>query len=582
LVARVLWSRGYRDEAAVEAFRDVRLTGLHDPSLLADCDRAAVRLLTAARGGERIVIYGDYDVDGVCASAILFHVLRAVAPRCEVRTYVPHRVDEGYGLHAEAIGQLCAEGARVIVSVDCGVTAFEAARAARAAGVDLIISDHHETAKDPARSAGPPKMPEAFAVVHPRDPRGAYPFGELCGAAVAFKLAWRLATMAHGTARLSDTLRSLLLDMLALAALGTVADVVPLVGENRIIVRHGLRRIRSTSLVGLSALIEASNLAGENIDSEKVGFILGPRLNACGRMGHAKDAVEMLTSAGRERALEIARELSKLNETRRRTERAILEEACEAAERAGMTRDDRRAIVLASDEWHAGVVGIVCSRMVERYCRPTILMRRAEGVCHGSGRSIDGFNLHEGLSACAGMLTKFGGHEMAAGLALEASRLGEFAEAFIGHANERIGAEALTPSMRVDCEARLEEMTVEALEQLEGLSPFGRGNAPPRVVVRGVEVARPPEAMGARGDHLKVFVRDGSRELRVVGFGWGERRESLRAGARVDVVIEPKVNRWNGTARVEGELKDIHHRGAENNEEVVGRVWPSDSERHRA
>ncbi len=563
LVARLLWHRGFRDDAALLAFRDVRMTGLHDPSLLHDCDRAAERLLNAARAGEPIVIYGDYDVDGVSATAILFHLLKTVAPACDVRTYVPHRLDEGYGLHVEAIQQLAADGARVVVSVDCGVTAFAPAQAARDAGIDLIITDHHTMApapSEPQAQAPGSSLPDAYALVHPRDPRnprGPYPFGDLCGAGVAFKLAWRIATLAEGNARLSESTRTVLLDAMALAALGTVADIVPLVGENRIIARHGLRRIRSTNLVGLKALIEASDLAGENVTAEKVGFILGPRLNACGRMGHAKDAIEMLTVAGPTRAMEIARGLSQLNDERRRTERKIFDQACEAAEQAGMTRDDRRAIVLAADEWHAGVVGIVCSRLVERFQRPTILMQRHDGQCHGSGRSIDGFNLHDGLAACAGMLTKFGGHEMAAGLAMESSRLDEFADAFTLHANERIGVDQLTPSLRVDCEARLEEITQGAAEQIEEMGPFGRGNPTANVVLRNVEIARSPESMGARGDHLRFFIRDGTREMRIVAFGWGERGRELRGGMRVDVVIEPKINRWNGTSRVEAELRDL-------------------------
>lgn len=555
LVARLLWHRGLRDDAAVTAFRDVRMTGLHDPGLLFDADRAAERILHAARAGDRIVIYGDYDVDGVSASAILFHMLRAVCPACDVRTYVPHRLDEGYGLHVDAVRALASEGARLIVSVDCGITAFEPALAAREAGVDLIITDHHTFAA--SSSAAEDQLPEAFAIVHPRHPRGEYPFADLCGAGVAFKVAWRIATLAEGSPRLSEPLRNVLLDALALASLGTVADVVPLLGENRVIARHGMRRLKSTNLVGLRALIEASDLAGENVNAEQVGFILGPRLNACGRMGHARDAVEMLTVAPPARAMEIARDLSKLNEQRRRTERAIFKQACEAAEQAGMTRDDHRAIVLAHEDWHAGVVGIVCSRLVERYQRPTILLQRNGTECHGSGRSIDGYNLHDGLAACAGCLSRFGGHEMAAGLTLEADRLDAFAESFVRHANEHVSIDWLVPSLRVDCEARIDELSTESAGQIEELGPFGRGNPAARIVLRNVEIARAPESMGARGDHLRFFIRDGRREMRIVAFGWGERGRELRGGMRIDAVVEPKVNRWNGSARVEAELHDL-------------------------
>ena len=555
LVSRLLWARGYRDAASSAAFVDASMRGLHEPSLLPDLDRAAERILAAARAGEPIVIYGDYDVDGISASAILFHALRAIAPGAVVTTYVPHRMEEGYGLHGEALRGLASDGARVIVSVDCGVTAFDPARAARDAGADLIITDHHELSADG-------RVPEAYAVVHPRRGGGptSYPFGELCGAGVAFKLAWRLMTLAEGRAKLTEPMREVLLDLLALASLGTVADIVPLVGENRVITRHGLRRLRSTRLVGLSAFIEASGLAGENIDAERVGFTLGPRLNACGRMGHAKHAVAMLTTASADEARAIAKELAKLNDQRRRTEKQIFDEACAQAEDAGMTGDDRRAIVLADEQWHAGVVGIVCSRLVGRYHRPTILMDRRDGLCHGSGRSIDGFNLHEGLSRCSDLLVKFGGHDMAAGLALEESKLGAFAERFVEVANRAIAAEALTPSVSIDCAASVAELTPQAVEKVLDLGPFGRGNPQPRLLLEGVRVTRDAEAMGAGGEHLSVFVRQGEHEVRLVGWRWGAQRSRLRGGLWLDAVVEPKLSAWNGRVRVEPTIVDVRVR----------------------
>jgi single-stranded-DNA-specific exonuclease len=343
LVARVLLARGKRTYEEIAAFCHPRLTDLHDPALLPDIDKAAQRLLSALSAGEPIVIYGDYDVDGMTATAILFHTMRAIAPGAPVSTYVPHRLDEGYGLHSEAIEQLAREGARVVVSVDCGVTAFEPATVARRLGLDLIITDHHNLAGEGAASTqGDEQLPDAFAVVHPRRKCSAYPFPDLCGAAVAFKLAWRMATTAAG-GRVGDAMRSTLLDMLALAALGTIADIVPLVGENRLIARHGLARLRSTGLQGLATLIEVSGLAGENIDAEHVGFWLGPRLNACGRMGHAREAVELLTTAPPDEARRIATKLTALNEDRQKTERAITPawSASSAPSLSGATTDPR-------------------------------------------------------------------------------------------------------------------------------------------------------------------------------------------------------------------------------------------------
>jgi single-stranded-DNA-specific exonuclease len=550
LVKRLLWSRGYRDATSAATFRDASLHGLHDPSLLPDLDRAAERILGATAAGEPVVIYGDYDVDGISASAILFHALAAVAPGAKVATYVPHRVDEGYGLHAEALRELAAGGARVIVSVDCGVTAFEPAAALAGTGVDLIITDHHECDHDG-------RLPSAYAVVHPKRHGSAYPFEHLCGAGVAFKLAWRLMTMAHGGPKLPPERREVLLDLLALASLGTVADIVPLLGENRAIARHGLRRLRSTKIHGLSALIEASGLAGEDIDAERVGFTLGPRLNACGRMGHAKHAVAMLTVAPPDEAMSIAKELAKLNDQRRRTERKIFEEACAMAEAAGMTGPHKRAIVLACEGWHAGVVGIVCSRLIGRFHRPTILMNRDDGVCHGSGRSIDGFNLHAALVRCGDLLTGFGGHEMAAGMSLPADRLDEFAARFIEVVNQSVAVEALVPSLAIDCASSITELTPRAVEQVMDLGPFGRGNPSPRLLLRDVRVARGPEPMGAAGDHLSLFVAERDREMRLVGWHWGARRGELRAGMRIDAVVEPKLNVWNGRVRVEPTICDV-------------------------
>lgn len=570
LVDRVLAVRGIRGEAAARPFLDPRLTDLHDPSRMTDLDRAARRLLDAAAAGPRqpIVIYGDYDVDGITATAILFHVLKAIEPGADVRTYVPHRLDEGYGLNSAAIEELAAGGAKVIVTVDCGVTAAEPAAAARRAGVDLIITDHHNAPEHEA------DLPGAYAVVHPRRPGSggtpAYPFGDLSGSGVAYKVAWRLATMAAGTAKVSAEMRSLLIDLLALASLGVVADVVPLIGENRVIARYGLGRIASSRFAGLRALVEASGLAGERVDAAHVGFRLGPRLNACGRMGHAREAVELLTTSDAARAAEIAAALTRQNQERQAVERAILEQAAAAAEAAGMTAPGRRAIVLADERWHAGVVGIVCSRLVERFCRPAILMCRRDGVCHGSGRSVEGFNLHGALAACGEWLERYGGHDMAAGVQVAESRLEPFTEAFIGHANSRIPEENLVPTVRFDCEAGLGELTLEAVESLESLAPFGRGNPEVRVLLRGLVLASTPQPMGAHGRHVSLQVRaGGGREafggvgpvMRLVGWGWGEHRERLRPGMSLDAVVEPKVNRWNGRVSVEGELCDVALRG---------------------
>ncbi len=550
LVERVLWARGM-DDAAAPAFLDPSLQAMHDPGLLPDIDKAARRILDALSARERVVIYGDYDVDGITASAILVHMIRTLDPSADVRTYIPHRIDEGYGINADAIAQLATEGARVIVSVDCGITAVEPATAAAKLGVDLIITDHHNP---PASLA---ELPAAFAVVHPRRPDSRYPFGELCGAGLAYKLAWRLATMHAGGDKASPACRSMLIELLGFAALGTIADIVPLRDENRVITRHGLRQLARPRNEGLRALIHASGLDSEKVDAEAVGFRLAPRLNAVGRLGHAREALELLTEARGKRATDLAETLSSLNEERRRVERNIVDQACRMAEEAGMTAPGVRAIVLAHEEWHPGVVGIVCSRLVEKYGRPTVLMQRDGDVCKGSGRSIDGFNLHGALEHCAAHLERFGGHDMAAGMACRADRLGAFTEAFLGHAKGLLTDDDLVPMVRFDAEADITELGVREAQTLEKLAPFGPGNPRVRLLVRG-RVCGQPRMLGARGDHLAFQLGSANgAAARIVAWGWGDKAEHIRSGEAIEAIVEPKLSTWNGSTRVEPVLADL-------------------------
>ena len=552
LLERVLGSRGLGQDAA-EAFLNPSLRAMHDPSAIPDLDRAARRILDAVRAREPVVIYGDYDVDGVTASAILVHTLRAIDPDAPVSTYIPHRLDEGYGINADAIAQLAAGGARVIVSVDCGITAVGPARAAGAMGVDLIITDHHNP---PASMAD---LPEAYAVVHPRRPDSAYPFGELCGAGVAYKLAWRLCTLHAGSERVTAACRELLVELLGLAALGSIADVVPLIDENRVIVRHGLRQLARTRHPGLAALIHASRLDSDKVDSDAVGFRLAPRLNAVGRLGHAREALELLVDATGVRAGELASTLSRVNDERRTVERAIFEQADAMAEAAGMTGPDRRAIVLAHPGWHPGVVGIVCSRLVEKHARPAVLLQHdaESGLCKGSGRSVDGYNLHAALDACADLLDRYGGHDMAAGMACSAANLDAFAERMVEHANTALSAEDLIHTVRYDAVARIEELTPRAVEQLERLAPFGRGNPRVRLRVMGRLNGR-PDMLGSTGNHLALRLGEvGRPALRVLAWNWGDRAAEIPPGARIEAIVEPKLSRWNGNTRVEPVLADL-------------------------
>jgi single-stranded-DNA-specific exonuclease len=556
LLERILEARGISACASAE-FLEPRLTALHDPGLLPGLEAAADRLQRAIQRGEPVAIYGDYDVDGITATAVLYRIIKHLRPDADLRTYVPHRMDEGYGLNEQALTDLARAGARLIVSVDCGITAAREAEVARSLGVDLIITDHHEP---PAASAS---LPEAYAVVHPRLPGSRYPYPDLCGVGVAFKLAWRLATLLDGGGRVSEGTRRLLIDLLGIVALGTIADVAPLTGENRVLVRFGLHRVRQTSLVGLRALVEASRLDRAPVREDEVAFRLAPRLNAMGRMAHAAAAVELLITDDVVRARGIAEQLETANRERRATEQRIFHEATAMAVAAGMDRDDRRAIVLTRPDWHKGVVGIVCARLVERFGRPAVLAQTIGQECHGSGRSIDGFSLYAALQQCSEHLLSFGGHEMAAGVKLRLERFERFAEALTEIANGQIPADHLVPSLRVDSGAELQELTVAVVTSLESLAPFGRGNPPVSLLLRDAVIAG-ITPMGAGGDHLALVLRQGETWARCTAWGWGSRRELLRLGDTVDAVIRPQLSTYAGRTSVEPEIRDLRpvRRGA--------------------
>ena len=552
LLSRVLRARGLQDES--ESFLNPSLRQMHDPLLIPDLEKAADRILRAAKGGERIVIFGDYDVDGVTASAVLIHTLRAIAPNADLQSYIPHRIEEGYGLNSDALKKLHADGASLVVTVDCGITAVEPALTAKNLGMDLIITDHH----NPPASLD--DMPEAYAVVHPRRPDSNYPYGELCGAGVAYKLAWRMCIKHSGSEKVHPELRQVLVEMLGFTALGSIADVVPLLDENRVIVKHGLRQIPFSHNEGLCALISASGLDSDKIDTEDVGFRLAPRLNAIGRLGNAADALHLMTNARGREATELAEQLSRINDKRKAIGESIFSQAEEMAKAAGMCDSDRRAIVLRHPEWHPGVVGIVCSRLVERYARPVILMLEDGEICKGSGRSIEDFNLHAGLEQCSPFLTGFGGHDMAAGMRCRTDQFEEFSEAFIRYANEHLEPQDLINTTKYDAELSLSELDVQAVKLIESLAPFGAGHPRVRLLIRDAKLNGDASPFGRNGSHLSLRICDRGQHgtgLRVVAWNWAKYREQIPRGAPIEAIIEPKLSTWNGRTTVEPILVDL-------------------------
>jgi single-stranded-DNA-specific exonuclease len=547
LVAQLLINRGVSVDEPGPAFLAPQLKDLYAPQRLPGAAQAAGMIVEAIQAREKIALYGDYDVDGTTGVAILWNVLHRAG--AEVSFYVPHRIQEGFGLHIDAARRLAREGARMIISIDCGITAVDVADELAEADLRLIITDHHTPH---------PVIPRADAIVHPTV-GGSYPNPNLCGAGVAFKLAWAVAQRLSGADRVSADFRDLLMTLLPLAALGTVADVVPLVGENRIIVKHGLRGLPRTPLPGLRALIDSAGLRGDKVNGYDVGFKLAPRINAAGRMGHARLAVELFTRADAARAREIALYLEEHNRSRRSVERQILKQAVEAVERHDLAGDARRAIVLASDGWHAGVIGIVAARIVERYRRPAILIALGDGEGQGSGRSIRHFDISAALDSCQEHLLTFGGHAMAAGLRIAADCVDAFTEAFVQVANHRLTGHDLVDKVRLDAKVTLDELTLPTMEAILALGPFGIGNPRPKLATDWVELMNEPRCVGASREHLQASFRQNGVCVRAIGFGLAAGIEDLKQHRHCRVAFEPILNEYNGRRSVEMKIIDLQY-----------------------
>ena len=549
VVAQLLVCRGIRDPDQARRFLDPKLSALREPELLPGCSAAAERIHRALRQGRRIVVYGDYDVDGITGTALLCQCLKLLGGNTGY--YVPHRIDEGYGLNPEAIRRLAGEKAEIIVSVDCGIGSLAEAAVARECGVELIVTDHHEPG---------PQLPQAAAIVHPGLPGQPYPFRGLSGSGVAFKLAWAVCQQASGAKRVGQAMKDYLVQALGLAALGTVADVVPLVDENRILVRHGLATIQEKPSLGLATLLQVAGLAEKRkIDAEDVGFTLGPRLNAAGRLGQAQLAVELLLTDRPERADELARYVDGLNGSRQKLENSIYLAANKQAKEQFDPENDA-AMVLADHGWHAGVIGIVAGRLAEKYHRPVVLIAwDALGVKpgHGSARSVPGFNLHAALESCAEHLLSHGGHAAAAGLTIEPEKLDAFRTDFCELAAGQIADEGRVAELFIDAEAPLSVFSERIVRQIEQLAPFGHSNHRPLLCATGVTLAEPAKPLGSSGRHLAVRLKQHTVTMRAVAFGCGERIAELTpAAGSLEVAFRPMINTFKGRSSVELQLVD--------------------------
>lgn len=522
--ARVLWHRGYRETAAARRFLEAPLEDLRDPFLLRGMEEAVERLRRAISSRERILIYGDYDVDGAASVVILKKAIELAGGAADY--YVPDRLGEGYGMRAEVIERAAAEGVRLVISVDTGIRAREASGRARELGVDVIITDHHLPEET---------LPPACAIVNPKQSGCPYPDKNLCGAGVTLKLVQGLLGRLGWSA---ERQQRLVCSLLKMAAIATVADVVPLTGENRIIVKHGLAGLASVRNPGLRALLDVAGFpAGEAPSAGQVAFRIAPRINAAGRMASAADVIRLFLTSDAEQARQLAAQLHALNQERQQTEAEIIAAILEECSRAPAA-EDQPALVFSGEGWHVGVVGIVASRLVERFHRPAIVLSidAETGIARGSGRSIPAFHLLEALESMEDLFIRYGGHRQAAGLTLEAGRIEEFRRRLTRYAAERLRPEDLVARQEFDARLRLDEIDDALAADIQRLAPFGFGNPAPLFAVEDVEVAGEPVFF--KENHLRLRLRQNGRTVWVKAWNFRPRACDLASGVRLDAALQ--------------------------------------------
>jgi len=531
IIAQLLINRQITTIAQARMFLLADMSSLHNPFLLTDMDRAVVRIDQAQKKSEKILIYGDYDVDGVTSSALLRRLLNHLG--IQTINYIPHRMEEGYGLNQEVAEFAKSQGIHLLITVDCGINAFAPIEAINAAGIDVIVIDHHEPDGT--------KLPPALAVIDPKRVDCLYPFKNLSAVGLVAKL--MQAILGH-----------IPLEDLDLVALGTVADVVPLSGENRIFVKNGLSVIEQTNKPGLKALLEVAKIWGKKMKPYYIGFILGPRLNAAGRMDSATVSLDLLLSENPVDANALACSLEAHNLSRQKMQSEVVEEALAMIE-ADEILKAQDIIVVHKQGWHKGVLGIVASRIVDKYYRPTVVISVEDGMGTGSARSVDGFHLHEALTSCAGILENYGGHKRAAGLRLKHDNIENFRQAINDFAQQVLSQEKFVPSLEIDCEIPLSVIDLGLMELISSMEPHGEGNPAPVFCSKGLTVKSPPALMGK--DTIKFWVSDGVKTISAVGFGMGSFKDKVKLGGQVDLAYTIAIDDWNKAPTVQLMLKDI-------------------------
>ncbi|MDH7481093.1 MAG: single-stranded-DNA-specific exonuclease RecJ [Armatimonadota bacterium] len=540
IVCRVLLNRGIRTPREACEFLNPSMDNLHDPSLLDGIDHAVSRTIKALDAGEKIMVHGDYDVDGITSTALLVRVLRAL--RADVSWYIPHRQREGYDIRQPGIEEAARRGVNLIITADCGTSAIDEIEYAKSLGIDVIVTDHHEPG---------PKIAEPLALINPRKHNCQYPFKDLAGVGVAFKFAEALVqSLGYDT----EAFRRRFVD---LVAIGTVADIVPLVGENRVLTKCGITEIPRSGKPGIQALLKIAGIHGKPITSHMLSYILCPRLNAAGRLDDASLALNLLLTKEEAEAEKLAEMLELQNRERQREQERITQEAIEQI--TDRCLDEKaKVLVLSSQRWHPGIIGIVASKIVDLFHRPAVLIAIDEtnnkGV--GSGRSIDSFHLFKALMQCSELLERCGGHAKAAGLSIMAEKLSDFDEAINEVADHVLTQSDLIPQIEVDAELEIDEITYDLATELQLLEPFGYGNREPVFASRDVKVISKTR-LGGNGNHLKLkLATQKTKQIECVAFGWGESEQLFEIGATVDLCYNIQINEYAGFKVVQLVLKD--------------------------
>lgn len=533
LLSTILANRNIINEKDIKQFLRPTRKDFHDPFLIHDMEKAVERIIKAIEKQEKVTIYGDYDVDGITSITVLKSYLSDRG--LEVETYIPNRLNEGYGLNKEAIEKIHNNGCQLMITVDCGISGLEEIGYANSLGIETIVTDHHEPGND---------LPKAFAVIDNKRKDSNYPFRELAGVGVVFKLIQAIS-IKLGLAEEEY------LKYLDIVCIGTISDIVPLVDENRVITKLGLMLVRQTKNIGLKAILKTSGY--NKIDSNTISFGVAPRINACGRMGVAEEALELFLSKNVNHVIELARKLNDYNRVRQETEKSIFEEALKQIQEKHL--DENNTIVLGGENWHHGVIGIVSSKITEMYFKPSILLSfEGDDIGKGSGRSIPGFDLHDALMKCEDCIEKFGGHSMAIGITIKRENVEK-----LNHELEEIAIEEkineIVPIIKIDAKINLSEVNKEMVESLKELEPFGEGNKMPIFAFKNLKI----DSIRAlsEGKHLKLTLKDNNTIVNAIGFNMGELAQDYRIGDKIDVVGTLEINSFNGTDSIQINMKDL-------------------------